>query len=183
MEFAFSFVFLLLAALGFVEVLLSRNWNLAYFKSGFPVFRACRQAATEPLISVDTVKLESLLPKSKQGKLQFRKVTGNLYVFREEYLAFPDFRYTGIGWYCPIMHGNLIIDQAREQIEVIGRLNWFPLIFGPIAPVALLLVSWPLDWLLFIVWAMLAFVYVASAVSYLVQKKRFDQVADLVAKM
>jgi hypothetical protein len=183
MGHAIAFVFLLLAALGIVEVRLIRNWNLAYFKSGFPVFRACRQAAIEPLTSVDTEKLESLLPKSKQGKLQFRKATGNLYVFREYYSAFPAYDGGESLWFFPVMHGNLIIDQAKEQIEVIGRLNWSRLVFGPIAPAALLLISRPLDWPLSIMWAMLAFVYVASAVTYLVQRKRFSQVADLVAKM
>jgi len=80
--------------------------------------------------------------------------------------------------YAPMMHGNLIVDPLRGQIEVVGRLNWFALIFSIV--VAGIPVYWEYG-------VPVGFIFPVSiavllTVIYTVQKKRFDQVADLVAQ-
>lgn len=180
MEFAMPFVFLGLAVVGFVEAKLSSKWNLPYFKSGIPVFRQSRQTASAPSTTIDAGRLELLIPASKYPKLVFRKAGSGVFAFRDEYSRFFA-GYTGIGWYQPVMHGTLNIDPARAQIEVIGRLNWSPLIFGAVAVPTLLVYGSP-DWFLLLVWALLAFMYAASAATYIIQRKRFAQVANLVAE-
>jgi hypothetical protein len=175
-------VFLWFIVTSVVETRLSVKWNLPYFKSGFPVFRQSRQIAALPSTAIDAKKLESLMPDSKYPRLQSRKADSALLLFREEYSHFLAPGYTGIGWYQRIMHGNLMIDPAKGQIEVIGPLNWSPLVISPALAVAL--VNWALDWffLAVFVFAFFAFILLVPWVlTYMIQKKRFAQVADLAA--
>src|SRR5208283_6012093 len=101
-------LFLFAIAVAVVEAMLSHKWNLPYFRSGLPVYRQSRQAAVAPLPTMDATELESLMGDSKKyPRLMFRQVDGDFLVFREAFLPSSfSFKYTGIGWYQPAMHGN-----------------------------------------------------------------------------
>jgi hypothetical protein len=83
------------------------------------------------------------------------------------------------------MHGNLIIDPEKARIEVIGRLNWSSLLIG--LAYVVFLISWAVidrstDFLL-AVFAVVALACVAAWVaSYVAQKKRLAQLADIAAE-
>jgi hypothetical protein len=67
-------VFILLTVTSLVERRLCAKWSLSYFRSGFPAFRQLRRASGLPSIAIDVEKLESLIPDSEHGRLEFRKV-------------------------------------------------------------------------------------------------------------
>ena len=168
MELIFPLVF----GVAIIEMILSGTWNVFYFRSGFPIYRRERRGIPIPSPITDAEKIESLIPESKCPKLLFRKADKNFFIFRERAFQLFGFNYT------PIMHGNLIIDPLRGQIEVIGRLNWFVLIFSIV--VAGIPMYW--EYGVPVGFIFLAFLAVLLSVIYTVQKKRFDQVADLVAQ-
>jgi len=178
-------VFILLTVTSLVERRLCAKWSLSYFRSGFPAFRQLRRASGLPSIAIDVEKLESLIPDSEHGRLEFRKVENGLFLFREACIRSRTPGYAGIGWYQPVMHGNLIIDPEKARIEVIGRLNWSSLLIG--LAYVVFLISWAVidrstDFLL-AVFAVVALACVAAWVaSYVAQKKRLAQLADIAAE-
>ena len=167
---------IVLFAVGIAETFLSWSWSVHYFRSGVPLYRSVHQGGTISTSEIDADKIEAILPESKHPKLLFRQVDRMSFIFRETLKL--QFEFSDGFMYIPLMHGNLQIDPYRRRVVVIGRLNWFPLVFSIVFIISAVFLSQGQPS------AFLMPVFLAGLLgfSYVSQKRRFYQVAELVSK-
>ncbi len=167
-----AILFPLVFIVAIIEMILSGFWVRLYFRSGIPIYdrRHSAQPISQPIR--DSNIIESLFPESKYPKLLFRSAGDNFFVFREKAIAFSGFTYT------PVMHGNLDIDPYRGQVRVIGRLNWFTLVFSILFAVV------PVYWINGDPVGFIFPVFLAGLLTFIykIQHKRFLEVGELVSE-
>jgi hypothetical protein len=107
-----------------LEIFLSLTWNSWYFRQGIPIYRKIYPipAAMELTAKVATDKW---IPDGWKFDLIFHDVSENEIAFREEFkLIVIGFRYSAI------MRGFIKRNAANSSVEVVGKLNWFVVIFA-----------------------------------------------------
>lgn len=143
-----TWAFGVVVAVAIVEIVLSLRWNKFYFSSGVPVFRQELAAHSPKPELPSSQRMEDRLSKSAFPPLQFRQLDSDRLGFREE-AAGTWLRFS----HTPVMHGLLRFNRPGARVEVIGFLNWFVLVF------------------------VFAVVIAFLALIYVIQAKRFRQVA------
>ncbi|WP_448681997.1 hypothetical protein [Pseudomonas nicosulfuronedens] len=161
-------------AIGLLELLLSACWSKTYWHTGFPLLRIKKPIRTgkPPL---DLKNLSQRLLDDGYSALVFHQ-------FKTDYIGFRESMRPIIGGfnYTPLLRGTLEI-TADNQVQVIGKLNWFPLSFSSL-----------FIWLSFVLpsqkseflWgSMLLPLCLAGMLIFIfrIQRKRFSRLAELVA--
>ncbi len=158
-------IFLLIAAV-LVEASLMCFWNRSYFGWGVPVFKQ-RIAAPAALLSHFPFNwLEGEYPPASWATIVFEPLSENTCAFREA-LLMP----RGPG-YLPIMRGLIVADRQRREVRVIGWCNWSVLVIAATLVPALIVMP-----------AVALFFAGLLAASYLVQRRRFQNVAIAVGAL
>ncbi len=164
-------IFPLLLVVALLEIILSVSWNRLYFTVGVPVFSYEVPRTISTYGRKSHSELENAIPESKYIPLKFRRLSENVVGFQES--SWPSF--TKIT-YTAVMHGNLKYTD-RGIVKVTGLVNWFPVVFsisfcfltigtGSNSPIAYV---FPLFLVAILTWI------------YVVQKKRFIEVAEIAA--
>jgi len=158
-----AWAFGVLVAVAVVEIVLSLRWNKAYFSTGIPIFRQELSAQSPKPELPSSQRMEDRLSKSAFPPLQFRQLDSDDMGFREKAAG---------AWlrlsYTPVMHGLLRFDRSGARLEVIGFLNWFVLVFVLAGIMAAFSFQAPV---------FLVFLVGVLALIYMIQAKRFRQVA------
>jgi len=110
--------FILLVAVGAVEVFLSSQWYAGYVRSELVIFRQ-----RIPLAGTHWNRLTPILDAEFDTNLVpgilFHRIGAGELAFREKLITLSLFTYT------PLMHGLASINHADRCVVVEGRLNWF----------------------------------------------------------
>jgi hypothetical protein len=149
-----------------VEALLLLMWNRRYFSWGVPVFQRRIAAPAAALSDLPFNWLEGDYPPVRWSKIVFEPLSKDSCGFREGGL------WAGRPGYLPIMRGLILADRRRREVRVIGWCNWSIAWMLAILVPALFLRPLPALFLLGIL-----------LVSYLVQRRRFANVATAVEAM
>ncbi|MBO9716292.1 MAG: hypothetical protein J7507_05650 [Pseudoxanthomonas sp.] len=155
-----------LVAVILVELLLLALWNRRYFGWGLPVFTQRIPAAPAALTRLPFNWLEGDYPPARWATLVFEPLSDDSCAFRET-LLMP----RGPG-YVPIMRGLIVADRRRREVRVIGWCNWSIAMMAAIAVAGLAIKP-----------AAALFFLGMLAVSYLVQRRRFQNVAAAVGAL
>lgn len=155
-----------LIALVLVEAVLMFLWNRSYFGWGVPLFRQRIAAPAQALSRLPFNWLEGDYPPARWAPLVFEPLSEDTCAFREA-LLMP----RGPG-YLPVMRGLIVADRRRREVRVVGWCNWSVLLIAAILVPGMAMK--PL--------VALFFVGVLAA-SYLVQRRRFRNVAIAVGAM
>ncbi|MGX9418190.1 hypothetical protein ACXJY6_04525 [Vibrio sp. RC27] len=164
------FFFTILFVVIVVEMILNSTWNRIYFTYGIPVFSYQPSSRCSAQSVIDTEELEKSLQSPKYASFKVRR-------FSDEILGFREAAWGGLGKtsYSPMMRGKLEINN-KGQVKVTGFVNWFVIIIS-IAFIGLTVLAdhsnpnvlgFPIILFVLIGWI------------YLLQKKRFKELADLV---
>lgn len=110
-------------AIAILETLLSACWSKIYWHLGVPLlrFKVPIRAGKLPL---DLGDLSQRLPDDGNTAFVFHEFKAGYLGFRET-MRPPKGRFN----YTPLMRGTLEI-TADNHVQVTGRLNWFPVVFG-----------------------------------------------------
>jgi hypothetical protein len=110
--------FILLIAVGAVEVFLSSQWYEGYVRSGLIIFRQ-----RIPLVgahwNLSIPSLEDVFDTYLVPGILFHRIGAEEFAFREKIITLSLFSYT------PLMHGLASLNHAERCVLVEGRLNWF----------------------------------------------------------
>ncbi|TWI04644.1 hypothetical protein IP90_00777 [Luteimonas cucumeris] len=161
-----TFLICLLITVVLVEALLMFLWSRSYFSWGLPVFKQCIAAPAAALSHLPFNWLEGEYPPASWASIVFEPLSGNMCAFRES-LLMP----RGPG-YLPIMRGLIVADRQRREIRVIGWCNW-----------SILLIAASLVPALVVMPAVALFFVGVLGASYLVQRRRFQNVAIAVGAL
>ena len=143
-----------------VEAVLMLFWNSRYFGWGVPLFKQRIAAPTTDLARLPFHWLEGDYPPANWATLVFEPLSETTCGFRET-LLMP----RGPG-YLPIMRGLIVADRRRREVRIIGWCNW-----------TVLLIAAVLAWGLFVRPGVSLLLLALLAVSYFVQRRRFQNVA------
>jgi len=102
----------------FLELHLSNSWNGFYFKRGIALFKKSIPLHHSPNLSSETLSMN--FNKESVQPMAFKQMSIEEIAFTEEY---ESFRLTSI---TPVIHG--LIQYKESNIEIIGLLNWFPIV-------------------------------------------------------
>ena len=161
MESSFAIVF----AVIIVEIILSGTWNRFYFTFGVPIFFT-RVPYAAPALDDRVISLLNSTFRSRVApSLVFTRLGPSECAFREKFIQLKLFAYT------PIMHGAIVHDMTRSEASVVGRLNWFPVVF------AVVFATMTGSFL-----EMTAFVVGIFAIIYVIQAHRFRKVARFLGQ-
>lgn len=149
-----------------VEAMLMLFWNRRYFSWGVPLFQQRIAAPAADLSHLPFNWLAGDYPPAAWATLVFEPFSATACGFRES-LLMP----RGPG-YLPIMRGMIVADRRRREVRVVGRCNW-----------SVLLITGALVWGLFLKPVPALFLLAILAVSYLVQRRRFQNVAGAVTAL
>ncbi|HVJ38601.1 MAG TPA: hypothetical protein VM687_12465 [Stenotrophomonas sp.] len=149
-----------------IEALLMLSWNRSYFNWGVPLFQRRIAAPAEDLSRLPFNWLAGDYPPATWATLVFEPLSATTCGFRET-LLMP----RGPG-YLPIMRGLIVANPRRREVRVVGWCNW-----------SVLLIAGPLVWGLFLKPVPALFLLGILAASYLVQRRRFQNVAGAVAEL
>ena len=155
-----------------IEIILSVSWVPGYFSSGIAIYvRKIKIAPGEGRLPT-AKELESALSTLKGAPLLVREIGKDRFAFREKLF------YCGAGGYSPVMRGYLVVRPEKNELEVRGYLNWYLFFFSicllfflvttPTKPAALIITC--------------CFLVLVSYI-YLIQKKRFMEVDDMVRQL
>jgi len=146
-----------------VEALLMAFWNRRYFSWGLPLFRQRIAAPAAALAHLPFNWLEGDYPPATWARIVFEPLSADRCAFRET-LLMP----RGPG-YVPIMRGLIVADRRQREVQVIGRCNW-----------SILLIAASLAPAMFVIPGAALVLAGMLAVSYFVQRRRFQNVASAV---
>ncbi len=150
------------AAILFVEIVLSAKWNLFYFTRGLPIFiRRVDRVVTLEEVSLDDLQKSTATVAGTP--ILFRRLSPEAIAFREKGLG-------GSIHYMPIMHGLIRRRPEEASIVVLGMANWY--IVALIVLFAVLMGSDFLD--------VAPYLLGAVAVVYLIQSVRYSRIAKVL---
>ena len=96
------------------DILFSAIWFRFYFKLGMPIFFSKRRC--------DEVPLKKIINEQKNSKNEvfyrfiFKTYSNNEIAFRDKIF---------INWQTPIMHGLIIFSDEKEELSIVGYINWY----------------------------------------------------------
>lgn len=146
-----------------VEALLMAFWSRWYFAWGLPLFKQRIFVPAATLSHLPFNWLEGDYPPANWARIVFEPLSEDKCAFRET-LVMP----RGPG-YVPIMRGLIEVDRRGREVQVIGRCNW-----------SILLMAATLVPALFVIPAAALLLSGLLVASYLVQRRRFQNVATAV---
>lgn len=162
-----SFSSLILPAL-LIELFLSVTWKGAYFSWGLPIYSRRIPVAEGFAWQLPISTLRDGVTRPPWPTIAFSAISDVRCAFRESF--FSGFNLLRVP-YAPVMRGSIVLDHARKEIRIVGFCNWYVLlalsvIFGP----AMIKDA-----------QVIPMVVVLFGGSYLVQRARFNHVADVVS--
>jgi len=155
-----------LIAVVLVEALLMAFWNRWYFSWGLPLFKQRIVVPAGTLSHLPFNWLDGDYPPANWARMVFEPLSEGACAFRET-LLMP----RGPG-YVPIMRGLIVVDRRGREVQVIGRCNW-----------SILLIAATLVPAMFVIPGAALALTAILAVSYFVQRRRFQNVASAVRAM
>ncbi len=167
-----SYLFTLVFVAAVIEIILSARWSQFYFTVGVPIYRRTIAAPPDAMQILSPEQMEAALPpRYRLAPILFRRIGTGRLAFREKLFHF------GVG-YSPVMRGIIKYDNASKQIEIVGFLNWYIMLFA--GSFLLFLLLSPLDSSAIIITLCMA---VLLAYIYWMQRKRFREVEYAVLKL
>lgn len=118
----FIFFFGLLGT-GIAEMVMQARWTPYYFLRGLNVYQKKSLFSSELPGSIDLEKLAEEVGGGFLPRFVFKELSPGVYGFREKIFQFCWFTYT------PVMHGVIYLNRQDRSISVVGRANWYMLVF------------------------------------------------------
>lgn len=122
----------------FLELHLSSGWNRFYFTKGIALFKRSIPLAYSPNLSSETLSMN--FNKESSHAMVFHQLSHEEIAFREEYQSF---RLSSI---TPVIHG--LIKYKEGNLEIIGLLNWFPIVSSLVVIIVLVGIAFDKEFLI-----------------------------------
>lgn len=172
----FFFVFVL----AFLDLFLNATWNPFYYRFGIPIYRGTFKANGFPGQHPPSAEaVETAVPQEIWTGIAVHQLDKDLLAFREKLVDRRWFRMK----YSPLMHGALKFDKPSGTVKVAGFLNWFPVIFaclfiGGAGFVGFVTGDFVAEMLIFPLFLGGLFTFI-----YVIQRNRFEIVAETAVKL
>lgn len=172
-------MFIFVFVLAFVDLFLNATWNPFYYRFGIPIYRRTFKANGFPAQPPSAEEVETAVPQEIWTGIAVHQLDKDLLAFREKLVDWRLFRMK----YTPLMHGALKFDKPSGTVKVVGFLNWFPVAFaclfiGGVGFAGFATGEFFAEFLFFPLFLIGLFTFI-----YVIQRNRFEIVAETAVKL